>query len=519
MPWFTRSGNSPAPAPDHSEQPSQEPATQEQLDRDLLQNLERVKQEMARCSDVVYRVCSIEEKMKAVIIYIDGMCDTQVLDTAVLQPLMDYFRRQAESEASEDVPESGDLFIPTMQISKSSRLEDILQGILRGETVILLQGEAYALIADLVRIEQRSMEEPSSEKVVRGPRDGFLESLRTNITLIRRRLRTPKLKVESLTIGELSRTDVALVYLDGIAKEELVDEVRRRLARIEVDGILDSGNIEELIEEDIISPFPQIQNTERPDVVVSSLMEGKIAVLVDNTPFVLILPMTYWSGLQAADDYTEHYLYATFIRWVRYTFVHVSLLLPSLYVALTTFHPQVIPTPLVISFASAREGIPFPAVIEALLMEFIFEGLREAGIRLPQQVGPAVSIAGALVIGQAVVAAGIVSTPLIIIVSLTGIASFAFPLYNAGTAYRMLRFPLLIIAAVLGFYGIVMFLIALSVHLVMLKPFGVPYMAPYAPMIPDNLKDVLVRAPKGNMRKRMRWLAGRNVERFPKVKK
>lgn len=183
---------------------------------------------------------------------------------------------------------------------------------------------------------------------------------------------------------------------------------------------------------------------------------------------------------------------------------------------MTTYHLQVVPTPLVVSIAFAREGVPLPAVVEALIMEFIFEGLREAGIRLPQQVGPAVSIAGALVIGQAVVAAGIISTPMVIIVSLTGIASFAFPIYNLGAAYRMLRFPLLIAAGILGFYGIVLFLIVLSVHMVTLKPFGVPYMAPYAPLSMDNLNDVLVRAPKPQMRKLMPWLAKGKPERFPK---
>ncbi|WP_159881104.1 spore germination protein [Paenibacillus puerhi] len=499
--------------------PQAEALQGEPLDTDLLRNQEKLKQEFSLCSDIIYRECCMEGTLKAIIVYIDGMSDVQGLDEAVLRPLMNHFRQQADAEEAGEKAGHENLWLPTMQVNKAHSRDEVVKAILRGETAILLEGESYALVADLVSLEKRSVEEPTSEKVVRGPRDGFLESLRTNVSLIRRRLRTPLLKVESLQAGEMTRTNIALVYIEGVAKETLVDEIRTRLGRIVVDGILDSGNVEELIEDNVISPFPQIQNTERPDVAASSLMEGKVVVIVDNSPFVLVLPMTYWSALQAADDYTGHYLYATFVRWVRYTFVHVSLLLPSLYVALTTFHPQVIPTPLVISIASAREGIPFPAVIEAFLMEFIFEGLREAGIRLPQQVGPAVSIAGALVIGQSVVAAGIVSTPLIIIVSLTGIASFAFPLYNAGTAFRMLRFPLLIVAGMLGFYGIVLFLIALSVHLVMLKPFGVPYMAPYAPMVPENLNDVLIRAPKWSMRKRMRWLAGRNLERFPKRKR
>ncbi|QSF46861.1 spore germination protein [Paenibacillus tianjinensis] len=489
----------------------------EMLYPDLAYNVERMQLEFLNCSDILYRNCSIGGLNRATLIYVDGMCDVQAVDEFVLQPLIEHFRRSSMVDEGREVELKG-IFIPTLKIRIVYETKEVIKAVLRGETAILTEGNAFAMIADLIKMEKRAIEEPTSEKVVRGPRDAFMETLRTNTSLLRRRLRSSQLKLESMTLGNVTETDIVIGYMEGIVKESLVKEVRARLQKIQIDGIIHSSNIEEFIEDNVFSPFPQIQNTERPDVAVSSLLEGKVIIITDNTPFVLIVPMTYWSGLQAADDYTDRYIYATFVRWIRYTFVHTSLLLPSLYVALTTYHLQVIPTPLVVSIASAREGVPLPAVIEALIMEFIFEGLREAGLRLPQQVGPAVSIAGALVIGQAVVAAGIISTPMVIIVSLTGIASFAFPLYNLGTAYRMLRFPLLVAAGVLGFYGIVLFLIALSVHMVTLKPFGVPYMAPYAPMAPGNLNDVLVRAPKPRMRRLLPWLAkskGKS-ERFPK---
>ncbi|SET07356.1 spore germination protein [Paenibacillus sp. NFR01] len=488
----------------------------EMLFPDLADNIERMKLEFLNCSDIMYRNCSINGLNRATLIYVDGMCDIQAVDAFVLEPLIAHFRSSTQVDKEKDVELKG-IFLPTLKLHIAYETKEVIRGVLRGETAIFTEGNAYVMLADLIKMEQRAIEEATSEKVVRGPRDAFMESLRTNTSLIRRRIRSSRLKLESMRLGDLTDTEIVMGYIEGVVKESLVQEVRSRLQKIKLDGVIHSSNIEEFIEDNAYSPFPQIQNTERPDVAVSSLLEGKVVIIVDNTPFVLIVPMTYWSGLQAVDDYTDRYLYATFVRWIRYTFVHTSLLLPSLYVALTTFHLQVIPTPLVVSFASAREGVPLPAVIEALIMEFIFEGLREAGIRLPQQVGPAVSIAGALVIGQAVVAAGIISTPMVIIVSLTGIASFAFPIYNLGAAYRMLRFPLLVVAGVLGFYGIVLFLIALTVHMVTLKPFGVPYMAPYAPMSIGNLNDVLIRAPKPMMRKLLPWLGNKGkLERFPK---
>ncbi|WP_237167768.1 spore germination protein [Paenibacillus yonginensis] len=533
---------------------SGEPEGEAPLGSDLQANLARLKTSLENCSDIIYRPFKLYSSGKdGVLVYLDGMCDSQQVEEAVLRPLMegpgggtgrtvrssragqteqpdpsDSSNRSDDSSKpkpglSEDHPSRDqkgtelpeEYLVTALHTSRENKFKPILQSIMKGQTAVLMDGESEVLIIDLIKMEQRSIGEPTSEKVVRGPRDGFTESLRTNTSLIRRRIVSPRLKAESLSIGTFTRTNIALMYIDGIAKNSLVEEVKGRIKDIDVDGLLYSQDIEEYIEDSVWSPFPQIQNTERPDVAAASLLEGKVVIIVDNSPIVLIAPMTYWAGLQAADDYTERPMYASLIRWLRYIFVHISLLLPSLYVALTTFHPEVIPGPLLISIASAREGVPFPAMIEALLMEIIFEGLREAGIRLPQQVGPAVSIAGALVIGQAVVDAGIVSSSMVIIVSLTGIASFAFPMYNIGTSFRMLRFPLLLISGFIGFYGVMLFLILMTVHLVSLRPFGIPYMAPASPLESSNLRDILIRAPKWKMNKRMGTLTGRNRKRSP----
>ncbi|EJW15184.1 GerA spore germination protein [Paenibacillus alvei DSM 29] len=308
------------------------------------------------------------------------------------------------------------------------------------------------------------------------------------------------------------------MYIEGIVEDSILDEVRKRVSRIEIDAVLDSGFIEEFIEDAPFSPFPTVQNTERPDVVLSSLLEGKIGIIVNGSPFVLIVPMTFWSALQAAEDYYEHFIYSTAIRWLRFTLLFISILLPSLYVAATTFHPELVPAELLLSIAAAREGVPFPAVVEALLMEFMFEALREAGIRLPKPIGSAVSMVGALVIGESAVNAGIVAAPLVIVVAFTGIASFSIPRYNVGLAFRLVRFPLLILAGALGLYGIGLGLIVLLIHLVNLRSFGVPYLTPVSPEIPGNSKDIFIRAPRWAMRDRP-FFAGRDKERIPEGQK
>jgi spore germination protein KA len=297
------------------------------------------------------------------------------------------------------------------------------------------------------------------------------------------------------TIGEITQTEVAIAYMKGITNESTLQEIRSRIQNIQIDVVLESGYIEQLIEEKSYSPFPQFLVTERPDYLVAGLLQGQVAIIVDGSPFAISAPMTFWGFLQAGEDYYERVLYANLIRLIRLSFAMIALLLPSLYVALTTFHQQMIPTNLLLSIASAREGVPFPALVEALMMEATFEGLREAGVRLPKQVGQAVSIVGGLVVGQAAVQAGIVSAPMVIVVSLTGIASFTIPRYNFSLAFRILRFPLILLAGMFGLYGISVGLMLILVHLCCLKSFGVPYLFPTAPVSLQGLKDSFFRAP------------------------
>jgi hypothetical protein len=482
-------------------------------------NEQILRSQFEKCSDVEFRTIQIHFKTRMLIVYVDGFCDTKLLDETVLRPLI--FEGITEKIGFMDTYREliRQLLIPVAKVETVTTFSEVVNSVLNANVAILLEGESTGFIAELKGFDRRGIEEPSSESVIRGPRDGFTETLRVNTSLVRRRIRSPKLKMEPFTIGKQTNTYVEVLYIEGIVKDTVLEEVKKRLGQIEIDSVLGSGYIEEFIEDVPFSPFPQIQNTERPDVVCASLLEGKVAIMVDNTPFVLIVPMTFWSGLQAAEDYYERFLYTTFIRWIRFGLLNIALFLPSIYVAVTTFHPQLIPTNLLISISAAREGIPFPAMVEALIMEFMFEALREAGIRLPKSIGSAVSIVGALVIGQAAVEAGIISAPMVIIVAATGIASFGIPRYNLGIAYRMLRFPVLILAGLFGFYGIIVGAVSILIHLVTLRSFGVPYFSPIGSSHPGKLKDVLIRAPRWSMNDRPMVIGNSNQTRIPEGQK
>ncbi|MDG0793857.1 spore germination protein [Cohnella ginsengisoli] len=486
-----------------------------ELSAELSVNEKALREAFQGCSDIVFR--PIRTTPELLLIYTDGLVDTKTLEQVVLKPLI--YNGLSAGNVSNGIPISGEIIqaqlIAVSQIQTVSTINEVIDGILKANIGLLIDGENRAIVAELKGFERRAVEEPEAEVSVRGPRDGFTETLRINTSLIRRRIRSPKLKMESIALGRVSQTDVAIVYIEGIVSRTVLDEVRNRIGRIQMDGVLESGFIEEFIEDAPWSPFPQIQNTERPDVVCASLLEGKVAIMIDNTPFVLIAPMTFWTGLQAVEDYYERSIYTTFIRFVRYSLFNIALMLPSLYVALSTFHQQLIPTNLLMSIANSREGVPFPTFVEAMLMEFMFEGLREAGIRMPRAVGSAVSIVGALVIGQSAVQAGIVSAPVVIVVAMTGIASFAIPRYNFGTAYRLLRFPMLILAGMFGLYGIVSGVFLMIIHLNGLRSFGVPYMSPMVSPVPHAIKDIFLRAPRWMMTMRPAFTAGANAKRIP----
>ncbi|MGG1553788.1 spore germination protein [Paenibacillus ferrarius] len=430
------------------------------------------------CADIVFRPLRLIDHSEVLLVYIQELTDTDKLEQIISACMMNrgYDR--------------------LTQYQTANQLSEVVAKVLKGSTAIFLDGAPFAYVADIASFKQRAVNEPSNEASIRGPREGFTEDIKTNLSMIRRKISHPQLKFEKYQAGELTNTEFVVGYIEEEVKPELLQEVKRRLESFRTNQLLDSGYIEEYIEDKSLSFFPQIQNTERPDTVSSSLLAGRVAIIVDGSPNVLLLPMTFWSGFQAAEDHYERFLYVSAVRLIRFLLAIMSCLLPSIYVALTTFHPQMIPLALMLSISVSREGIPFPTVIETLLMELMFEGLREAGLRLPKAIGSAVSIVGALVIGEAAVQAGFISAPIVMIVAGTGIASFAFPSYSLALPFRLLRFPLLILGGFLGLYGVAIGVTFVLIHLVSLKSFGVPYLKPAAPIGKKFWKDTLMRMNK-----------------------
>lgn len=483
------------------------------LGPELERNLEMLKEAFSAHSDMIVKrmVNRGSSRRKMAVVYIQGMVNHQIMNRDLIKPLQ---------TPDFGIPDEGGIpggqtdlirylaeeFLPVGGILLAEKLESVLEYLFGGFTVILLDGYGTALAVHTTDLEKRQVEEPSSQTVLRGPKEGFTENLRTNISLIRRRIKTPRLSTELRRIGRLTQTDVALIYIQGIAKDETVEEVRRRLAQIDTDSILEGAYLEDFIQDSTFSPFPTIINTERPDAAAAGLLEGQIVIAVDGSPFVLMAPVPFVSFFQSSEDYYQRVDISTFLRVVRFVSYFISMMLPALYIAVTTFHQEMLPTPLLISLAAQREGVPFPAIMEALLMELTFEVLREAGVRMPRAIGPAISIVGALVLGQAAVSAGLVSAAMVIVVSFTAIANFVIPSISMSISARLLRFTMMFLAGTFGLFGIMSGLMFMLIHMAGLRSFGVSYLTPLSPTRMKDLKDVLIRFPRWSMSTRPSYL-------------
>lgn len=497
--------------PKKLEKPKKEVVIQDKIEKPVEPNVETnidiLKKSFEKCADVKFRALKVENKT-AYLIFVDGLIDNQSIQFHALHELI------TTSKLEQLTPEYIEQKIVSIsEVVEANKIEDIIKQVLDGNTILLVDGLQKAMVLNAKGGERRAVSEPETETAVRGPREGFTENIAVNIALIRQKIRSNHLKLITKEIGTETKTIVGIMYLDHLASSDLVDEVEKRLDRIKIDGILESGYIEEFIEDEPKSFFPQIQNTERPDTVAGNLLEGRVSILVNGTPFALILPTTFWQFLQANEDYYHRYHISIFIRLLRIMMLFLALMLPAIYIAVTTYHQEMIPTNLLYSIASSRESIPFPAFVEAMIMEVAFEALREAGLRLPKVIGQAVSILGALVIGQSAVEAGIVSAPMVIVVSLTGIASFTIPKFNLAISIRILRFPLMILAGMFGLFGITVGAIVIVTHLCRIRSFGVPYFWPLGPLEFKAFKDVFVRAPWWSMEDRPSQTIIENVKR------
>ncbi len=383
--------------------------------------------------------------------------------------------------------------------------DDLYSELLSGNCVFLAEGENKFYSVFTSRIERRGIEEPTTQSVVRGPREGFSEDIAKNILIIKKRINNNSLRMINLNVGRVCKTKVAIMYIEGIAKKDIVNEVKKRIEKIKVDAVHDSSYIEELTKDDPYSVFPTYLSLEKSDSVSAALLQGKVAILVDGTPFVLTVPAVFFDFLQSSEDYYHHYIVASMMRIIRFITFYFVLLVPSAYVAITTYHQEILPTALLINIAAQREDVPFPVLFETFLMEFTFEILREAGIRIPRAIGAAISVVGGVVIGQVAVEAGIMSAAVVIVVSFTAISSFSIPNYEMSSALRAVRFVFMILAGALGLYGLFMGIIILWLHLCKIKSVTVPYVTPLTPFIPRENKDTLIRFPLMENKKQDSW--------------
>lgn len=495
--------------------PSPSLTTDDLLNTSLAKNIKVIRNTLGHSNDIIIREITIgeTEPHRLAIISIDGLSDKTMISDSVIDKLMANIEEEQEIEITTINQYVRSSYLTVGDVMNIEHFTTLYHAILNGETVILLDGFAEGIVTSTKSAKDRAVTEPSTESVIRGPRESFTETLRTNTALIRRKIKSPNLWIKSRVIGEVTQTDVAVMYIHGIASDKIVAEVLARLDRINIDGILESGYIEDFIQDSKNSMFPTVYNSERPDVIAGELLDGKIAILVDGTPFVLVVPALFTSFLQSAEDYYQHWIISSLVRILRFFGISLALVAPSLYVAITTFHQEMLPTPMLISIASQREGVPFPAVVEALIMEIAFEVLREAGLRMPRTIGPAVSIVGTLVIGQAAVDAGVVSAVMVIIVALTAICSFLFPAYGLSNTIRVLRFPLMILAAMFGLFGVMFGIMIIILHLCSIRSFGVPYLSPFAPFIIKDQKDAFLLLPRRRLLTRPRLVNQKNIVR------
>ena len=464
---------------------------------DLEKNITNLKNTLSEPNDLVVREFTVRNSShKCAIVYIDGLVNTdEVYSTALKNVQLVTERKEIPTDTTELFETIYQTIISQADITKSDSLDELVNSLLYGMTIFYLDGLDKVMIMDTREWKGRSIEEPMSEKVIRGSREGFVESLRTNMVLIRRYIRDPNLCFETFSVGRRSKSSLVLTYINGIINPKLVKEIKRRLKTIDMDSALESGFIEQWVEDSFLSPFPQITSTERPDRVAASLLEGKFAIILDGTPFVLTAPTIFGNALQSTEDYYERWTIGTLLRSLRYVAAFIAVFLPGLYIALVGFHPGMIPSQLTFSIAATREGVPFPAFIEATLMVVTMELLREAGARLPTTLGDTIGIVGGLVIGEAAVQAGIVSPIMVIVVALNAIASFSIPQYSVAISFRIILFGYMICAAFLGLFGIILAYIMTNIHIVNLRSVGVPYSTPFSPTFRADWMDLVLRMP------------------------
>ncbi|MFZ7120779.1 MAG: spore germination protein [Eubacteriaceae bacterium] len=455
------------------------------------------------------------QNIKCCILFIDGMINSEEINTNIIKPIV-INTLLGEKIQNKIIQELKENVIVSNKIIRETSVIDTVDEIINGNTLLLVDGFEEGLIISSKGWKSRAISEPDSEKVVRGLKEGFTESLITNLTLIRRKLKTHDLKFQFMSIGVRTKTKIGICYIESLANNNILTEIRNRLDKIDIDGILDSGYIQEFIRDCPTSLFSTVGDTERPDVVVAKLLEGRIAIVVDGSPFALTIPFIFLEYFQSNEDYYSDFIWGSINRLLRIIGGLITISFPAIFIALITFHQEMIPTPLLISISAARNGVPFPTIIEALGLFFVFEILRETGVRMLTTIGQTVSIVGALVLGQAAVEAKFVSAPMVIVIVLTGITG----LINSKllTASVITRLIFILLASFLGLYGYIFGLIELLITLMSMRSFGIPYMLDLGLLTGQDLKDTAIRAPWWYMNYRPKLIASKNYIRNKTLK-
>lgn len=453
-------------------------------------NADWIVQTLGRADDLVVRPIPLEgeDRAQEIVLFLRGLADEQTIRQHIIEPLINCSQARRASHPPVNV-------LSGQNVVAHKSLDAALSALLAGDTVVFSIGERNCHVISTPGWTLRPIKEPPSQKVVRGPREAFTETLEQNIAMIRRWLRDPKLRVQKMQIGTRTKTDVAVLFLEDVARPQIVTEVRRRLARIDIDGVVDSGYVEQLIKDNRITLFPLTQSSERSDKVTAGILEGRVAILVDKSPSAIIVPVTVNELYQSSEDYYFDYTLGTFLRLVRLLGNNLAIALPGLYIALVAVNPELLPTKLTMNIAASRMGVPFPIIIEVLLIEVTIEIFREASLRLPSAVAQTLGVTAGVVLGFAAVQVGLVANSTLVVSVVTAIASFSGPDYSVGVAWRLLKFFMIFGAALFGLYGLTMAGLAIVAHMATLKSFGVPYLAPWAPLQPAELPFGPVRAP------------------------
>ncbi len=483
------------------------------LSSSLQKNIQTIQKKFHNSQDLIVREFLSFQNTQSALVFLDGSVDKQFLISGVLKPLQETKLKKNDKVAKVAM----DKIVSFAQVSIESELETIITNINNGFCIILFNGAKEATCVGSTKWPIRAVSEPPTSAVIHGPREGFVEDITTNVSLIRKRLKNPDVLFEKLEIGKYTKTQIRLCYISSIADEQIVKKIRDKLNKIEIDGIIDSSYLTAFLEDRRHSVFRQIGNAEKPDIIAAKLLEGRVAIICDGSPIVLTLPYILLEDFQNSNDYYSTSTSATFLRWLRVFGAMLAIILPGLYVSMMLYHYKLIPLKLLISIANSIEGIPLSPFLEVLFIIFLFEILYEASLRMPRYLGLALSVVGALILGDTAVKAGLISPPAVLIVALTGVMSYTVP--NQNVQISILRIIFTVLGGVLGFYGIILGSLFLVGYLCGMENYSAPYLAPFGPYVKSDQKDALFKKPVTDFVYRPNSFPNTNKKRLKKWKK